>query len=210
MLEFRQVQKSYGGQPILTIPVLQMEKGIYWLQGANGSGKTTLLRMIAGLLPFEGDIRIDSVSLQAGPLAYRRSVSWADAEPLYPDFLTGDDLIAFYRGIRRPSAGQVESLTDRFGMRSYLSSPLGRWSSGMTKKLSLLLAFMGRSSWILLDEPLVTLDQETIPELYTMIREWHGQEGTAFLLSSHQDLHAGGMPAAQKLQIKDKTMQLIP
>ena len=209
MLEFRQVQKSYGGQPILTIPDLRMEKGIYWVQGANGSGKTTLFRMIAGLLPFKGDIRIDSVSLQAAPLAYRRSVSWADAEPLYPDFLTGDDLIAFYRGIRRPVPGQVERLTERFGMRPYLSSPLRGWSSGMIKKLSLVLAFMGRSSWVLLDEPLVTLGRETLPELYAVIGEWHRDGAASFVISSHQDIYADGLPMTQKMQIQNMSIRLI-
>jgi ABC-2 type transport system ATP-binding protein len=209
MLEFKQVQKSYGNEPILTIPVLQLEKGIYWLQGVNGSGKTTLFRMIAGLVPFTGELRMDGVSLQAEPLSYRRLVSWADAEPLYPDFITGEDLIAFYREIRQPAAGEVEQLAERFGMRSYLSTPLGKWSSGMTKKLSLLLAFMGRSSWILLDEPLVTLDRETLPELYAMIGERHRQGNVSFLFSSHQEISSGGMPSAQKLQIRDKTIQLI-
>jgi ABC-2 type transport system ATP-binding protein len=208
MLELIQVQKSYGGRPILTIPSLRLEKGIYWLQGANGSGKTTLLRMIAGLLPFEGDVRMNGISLQRDPLTYRRSVSWADAEPLYPDFITGEDLVAFYQDIRRPPPGEAEGLTDRFGMRSYLSSPLGGWSSGMTKKLSLLLAFMGRSSWVLLDEPLVTLDRETIPELYTLVREWQQRWDTSFLLSSHQDISANEMPLTRKLQIKDKVIRL--
>jgi hypothetical protein len=31
-------------------------------------------------------------------------IGWVDAEPLYPDFLTGEDLLAFYRDI--PSIGR--------------------------------------------------------------------------------------------------------
>ncbi len=81
MLELCQVQKSYGGEKILDIPDLQLSEGVYWLRGVNGSGKTTLLRLLAGLLPFKGDVRVRNHSLRATPVAYRRMISWADAEP---------------------------------------------------------------------------------------------------------------------------------
>jgi ABC-2 type transport system ATP-binding protein len=108
MLQFTGVEKSYGSAKILDIPSLELPPAIYWLQGPNGSGKTTLLRMLAGILPFRGQIRLQGVSPKHDPVAYRRLICWADAEPLYPEFLTGEDLLAFYRGIIRPPAGQVE------------------------------------------------------------------------------------------------------
>jgi ABC-2 type transport system ATP-binding protein len=208
MLEFIQTQKAYGDHLVLSIPSLRLEKGVYWLQGANGSGKTTLLRMAAGLLPFQGDIRVDGCSLRRDPVGYRRSISWSDAEPLYPGFITGEEIISFYQDIRHPFPGQVGELVTRFGMQSYLSSPLGGWSSGMTKKLALLLALMGRPSWVLLDEPLVTLDREAIPELYALILEMGRRQGVGFLLSSHQDIDAGGILSPQKLHTKGQTIYL--
>ena len=56
MLQLMSVKKNYGKHLVLEISSLQLNSGIYWVKGANGSGKTTLLKMIAGLLPFEGDI----------------------------------------------------------------------------------------------------------------------------------------------------------
>jgi ABC-2 type transport system ATP-binding protein len=58
MLQFTGVEKSYGSTKVLEIPSLELPFGIYWLQGPNGSGKTTLLRMLAGILPFRGQIRL--------------------------------------------------------------------------------------------------------------------------------------------------------
>jgi ABC-2 type transport system ATP-binding protein len=104
MLQFTGVEKSYGSTKVLEIPSLELPFGIYWLQGPNGSGKTTLLRMLAGILPFRGQIRLRGCSLRQKPVAYRRLIGWVDAEPLYPDFLTGEDLLAFYRDI--PSIGR--------------------------------------------------------------------------------------------------------
>ena len=208
MLEFLQVQKSYGDRPILSIPSLQLDKGIYWLQGSNGSGKTTLLRMIAGLLPFRGDIILNGTSLRRSPVEYRRAVSWADAEPLYPDFLKGRDLVAFYQEIRKASPQQVDSLLQLFQVKSFLSAPIGTYSSGMVKKLSLVLSFIGNPSLITLDEPLVTLDRESIPALYSLISSSYLEKNTSFLISSHQDLATGALPEERILSVSGQTLSL--
>jgi ABC-2 type transport system ATP-binding protein len=144
MLQFNGVEKSFGSSMVFTIPSLELPSAVYWLQGPNGSGKTTLLRVLAGILPFRGQIRLRGISLGRDPVAYRRLVGWADAEPLYPDFLTGEDLLAFYRDIIRPPAGQLDDLIERLGVSSWLGSKAVTWSAGMCKKISFLLALMGR------------------------------------------------------------------
>jgi ABC-2 type transport system ATP-binding protein len=68
MLSFQQVKKSYSDRLVLDVPSLALGDGIYWLKGHNGSGKTTLLRMIAGLIPFKGDVLYDSLSLKKNPV----------------------------------------------------------------------------------------------------------------------------------------------
>ena len=209
MLEILQVQKWYGDRPVLSIPSLQLPEGIYWLRGSNGSGKTTFLRMIAGLLPFRGDIVIKAISLRRQPVDYRRSVSWADAEPLYPDFLKGRDLVAFYREVRRASAQQVDELTDLFQVRSYLPAPIGTYSSGMVKRLSLVLAFIGHPVLITLDEPLVTLDQDSIPLLYDLITRSYREYNTSFLISSHQDIATGALQEEKVLRAAEQTITCL-
>lgn len=207
MLRIIKTQKKYNHEPVLDIPLLQVEKGIYWLQGINGSGKTTLLRMIAGLTPFEGEIFINDISSRKSPVLYRRQVSWADAEPLYPPFITGRELIDFYCNIRKGSARQADLLIEQFGVRSYLSNPIGSYSSGMIKRLSLLLALVGQPSLILLDEPLATLDTEVTGLLPEIMNQRYQELGTSFIFSSHQAFPGHALAVDGRLLLTSKNIQ---
>jgi len=207
MLQFEQVHKSYDQHAVLEIPSLLLEKNIYWLQGPNGSGKTTFLRMLAGLIPFKGDILLNGVNLRENPLPYRRLVSFAEAEPLYPSFITGNELVSFYKEIRKAESTQTDMLVNFFRMHRFLPQNVGSYSSGMIKKLSLLLAFIGRPSLILLDEPLSTLDESAVHHMPDLISAYHKEFGTSFIFSSHQPFNAYST-AIKKILITDQTLQL--
>lgn len=209
MLQFTNVRKSYHGRCVLEIPGLHLERGIYWLQGANGSGKTTLLRLIAGLTPFTGDIILNEVSIKREPVTFRQQVSWAEAEPLYPLYVRGEELVAFYQSVRKASSEQVKEIISIFRVDHFLSSAIGTYSSGMVKRLSLLLAFIGHPSLILLDEPLTTLEADMVPDVLQLIRRTHLSADTAFLLSSHHNLDQQFLPITNKLVLADQKVQVL-
>jgi ABC-2 type transport system ATP-binding protein len=214
MLQFRSFYKRYGSKLVLDIPDLCLETGLYWLQGPNGSGKTTLLRILAGILPFNGDVflkspnQVSPVSLRQSPTPYRRLIAWADAEPQYPGFLTGYELLDFYRNILHPEAAQVKRLIEGFGVGAWLDTRTAAWSSGMTKKLSLILAFLGTPSLILLDEPLTTLDESGRTALSEFITGYQRDPGTSFMISSHQDIGFGMLPVTQSLNLFNGSIEL--
>jgi ABC-2 type transport system ATP-binding protein len=208
MLQFANVYKSYDQQPVLEISSLKLERNVYWLQGINGSGKTTFLSMLAGLIPFKGDILLDGINLRKKPLSYRRLVNFAEAEPLYPDFITGLELVSFYQDIRKAANIQTDLLVNIFKMHRFLSMPVGTYSSGMIKKLSLLLAFIGKPSLILLDEPLATLDEGSVHVLPDLIRAYNKEFKTCFIFSSHQPFKSYSL-AINKILITEQSLQFI-
>ena len=210
MLQFQNFTKSYGNYPALKIENLQLQAGIYWIKGVNGSGKSTLLKSIAGILAFDGDILIDNgISIKKQPVAYRKLVNFAEAEPIFPDFLTGSEMIALFADAKDAPTGQEEHYIKSMGMQSFVERPVGTYSSGMMKKLSLLLAFLGKPKLILLDEPLITIDTVSLAVLNTWIKERHEQEGTSFLLSSHQILEDGSLPVSGELLVEYQTLKFI-
>ncbi len=208
MLQFDRVYKTYNQQPVLDISHLKLERNIYWLKGINGSGKTTLLSILAGLIPFKGDILLDGINLRSDPVSYRNLVNFAEAEPLYPDFITGQELVCFYQKIRKAATVQIDMLINLFKMHHFLKSPIGTYSSGMVKKLSLLLAFIGKPSLLLLDEPMATLDEESIQILPGLINAYHKEFKTGFIFSSHQSMNTFSLTTHQIL-MTDHSLQLI-
>lgn len=195
MLTFTNVTKSYSGRTVLTIPALTVQPGIHYVRGGNGSGKTTLFRTCAGLLPFSGQILLDNhYEISRDPVAYRLRVNYAEAEPQYPGFLSPRDLTYFVGKTKRAPDGQIDSLAEVLGVDQFWTAPSSTFSSGMLKKLALLLAFLGRPRLILLDEPLTTLDRATAGRLFDLIRRYRTEQDVTFLLTSHQDVTLTDLP----------------
>lgn len=205
MLLVKDYKKSFGSDLVLDVPFLQLDPALYWIQGGNGSGKTTFLKSVAGLLPFTGEIYVDDLSIRKHRRLYTACVNYAGAEPEYPDFLTGNDLVRFYAGTKKGNEKMVGTLSAAFGMNNYLGNKISSYSSGMTKKLALLLAFIGESKLILLDEPFSTLDVEAAGVLQSVINE-KVSAGILFCISSHQPVTIPHVP----LSVQAKTILRQP
>ena len=208
MLHFSQFEKSYFDHLVLKIDNIKLPEGVFWIKGSNGTGNSTFLKAIAGILSFKGDIAIGTVYLKNHGVSYRRLVNFAAAEPLFPEFLSGAEMIALFAKAKGAGAGQVEILVTEMGMQGYINNPLGSYSSGMLKKLSLVLAFLGKPKLILLDEPLNTIDAESLEVLYSWIKEKHEKDKISFLLSSHQPLDEFKLPGLKQINIVDKKLIL--
>ena len=61
---------------------------------------------------------------------------------------------------------------------------------------------------ILLDEPLNTIDVESLEILYRWIKEKYQNEKISFLLSSHQPLDELKLPGLKQINIQDKKIIL--
>ncbi|KAA5546700.1 ABC transporter ATP-binding protein [Adhaeribacter rhizoryzae] len=206
MLTFRGFRKYFGDNLILAIPELTVPAGIHWIKGQNGSGKTTLFRVLGGLIPYQGDILLNqSINLQAQPLLHRRHINLGEAAPLYPGFLTGTELVNLFSQAHKAPADQAATLIKYFNA-DYLHQPVRAYSSGMLKKLSLMLAFIGQPSLILLDEPLATLDTATVELVYNLMQEYNSKHQTSFLVTSHQDSQMTQLPLTATWLVQNQTL----
>ncbi|WP_447641337.1 MULTISPECIES: ATP-binding cassette domain-containing protein [Chitinophagaceae] len=208
MLQISNYKKSYGKKIVLAIENCLLDQGIYWIQGVNGSGKSTLLRSIAGILSFNGTIVWNGLDSVKEGIAYRSKVNFGDAEPMFPGFLTGNELIKMFLDVKKAPLGQEKNLVADLQMEYYLDTTVSTYSSGMLKKLSLLLSFLGNPELIILDEPFITIDVATLETVYSWIKKSWREKHITFLLSSHQTIDPTAFPELIKMQITDKNLML--
>ena len=209
MLQFDTVQKHYGNFLAIDIPSLTVADGVYWLQGENGSGKTSFLKMIGGLHPFTGDISLNGSGIKKNRVSFLQKVNYAEAEPLYPSFLTGKDLVKLYCETKKINEQQALELLGQLHITDAYNKPLGAYSSGMLKKLSLVLAFTGNPKWILLDEPLITLDTNAVEFICSLINTSYAQKGISFIITSHQPFQDNTLHLTGTMVAANQTISLI-
>ena len=185
MLRFEGLGKSYGTRAIFQSAHLNLDTGVYALQGPNGIGKSTLLGLLAGALPADaGDVWIDGVSLTHAPLAARQRLSYVpDESPIYP-FMTGRELLNFVAMAKKTVImPDMLTLVNGFGLDAYLNTSFSALSLGTQKKLLLSAAWIGEPSVLLLDEPSNGLDVDARIFLAKLLQE-KGRR-SAILFSTH-------------------------
>lgn len=208
MLSIKNYSKSYNGKEVLSFPEHSFEKGIYLVQGINGSGKTTLFKSVSGIIKFKGDCTINDVNLKNNPIDYRRLINYCEAEPLFPGFLTGMELISFTAKAKNSSEGEVNSLSEVFGIKEFWNNPISTYSSGMLKKTALTMAFCGSPKIILLDEPFTTIDQETTKRLCGLINDYN-TKGCTFIISAHQIKETIAIDFDDTVLVSERTLKSI-
>lgn len=209
MLQFEKVKKYYGTFLALDIPTFSLDHGLWWLKGENGSGKTTFLKLIAGLLPFNGDISINNkYSIRKQRQQFVRLVNYAEAEPLYPTFLTARDLVELYVKTKGGDINEARESLKQLNVLDAYERPLGSYSSGMIKKVSIVLAFIGEPEFILLDEPLITIDATSVETICSMINR-KSEQGISFIISSHQEVNKQQLTFAGMLKAENRAITFV-
>ena len=185
MLEVQGLRKMYGKNlAVDQVSFFVPDGRIGILLGPNGAGKSTIIKSIAGLLRYEGLIRIQGIPSRE--LAAKRIFGYVPEIPSMFEALSVREHIEYIRMAYRSSITdqEVESLLQRFEMTDKADKLGGELSKGMMQKVSILCALAVKPQVILFDEPMVGLDPQAIRELKEVILELKSQ-GVTVLISTH-------------------------
>jgi iron complex transport system ATP-binding protein len=163
------------------------------LVGPNGAGKTTLVRALAGLLPFDGDIRLDGRPLASfGARERARRIAYLPQGNTFHWPLTAATVIALGRMPHGDPFSQP-SAEDRIAVAQALAAtettslaerPVTVLSGGERARVALARALATQASVLLVDEPTVSLDPRHQLVVMNQLRE-AARSGGAVLCVAH-------------------------
>jgi ABC-2 type transport system ATP-binding protein len=152
------------------------------LLGRNGAGKSTALAVLLGLRrPDAGCARLFGVDPRR--TGARQLIGVTLQESAFPATLRVRELVELVRA-HYPFPAPAAALLERFGLAGMSSRQLGGLSGGERRRVAVALAFAGRPSVVVLDEPTAGLDGESRRSVWAAIRA-HADEGGTVLLTTH-------------------------
>ncbi|MDC3056512.1 heme ABC exporter ATP-binding protein CcmA [Pelagibacteraceae bacterium] len=159
------------------------------LKGKNGSGKTTLLKAILNIIePSAGSIYWKGKLLKKNLYDFYNNVTYIADSTSSLTKLTVKDNIKIWKKIflSNINDSQIETALKTLNLENYLNQKAGRLSLGERKKLEFLrLIIENKKLWVL-DEPLSSLDEDSI-ELMKQTFEDHCSKEGSIIFSSHQN-----------------------
>ncbi len=172
MLRLQGVRVSYE-EPVLRGVDLDVAAGeIVCILGPSGGGKSTLLRAVAGLVPAEGVIEVDGVSM-AGVPPHRRGVGMMFQHDLLFPHLDVAGNVGF--GLRRADPRRVDEMLELVGLTGFGPRSTDTLSGGQAQRVALARALAPQPRVLLLDEPFGALDAvlkaELVLEVQLLLRE---------------------------------------
>lgn len=191
-LEVHDVQKSYGGAPVLRDINLSIEEGEFVaIIGYSGAGKTTLMSLLAGLIkPDAGTVKLEGREME-GPGPDRgivfQNYSLLPWLTVYENVaLAVDQVFPSWSAEQRRK--HVEHYVRMVNLEPAMKKVPRELSGGMRQRVSVARTLALQPRILLLDEPLSALDALTRGTLQEEIsRIWQEDRRTVVLITNDPD-----------------------
>jgi ABC-2 type transport system ATP-binding protein len=182
--------KNYQDVKALDDLSLRIRTGeLFGLLGPNGAGKTTTLQILCGLLkPTSGTASICSYDVLKEPAKIKDLIGVCIQETAVYPYLTGAENIDLFGNLYTMDKEILNTrrtmLLNKLGLLDDAKRKAGKYSGGMKRRLSLLLALIHDPQIAFLDEPTVAMDPQSRHAVWDFIKELKNQ-GKTIILTTH-------------------------
>lgn len=203
VLEATDVEKTFGAGETATRVLRGVSAAIVSgefvaLVGPSGSGKSTFLSIAGTLLtPSSGALRIAGSSvlgLHEHALSKVRNQHLGfvfQFHHLLEDFSALENVLMPVYGAHARIGSEFKvrarGLLERVGLADRLSFRPSKLSGGQKQRVAVARALVMKPGLVLADEPTGNLDRKSSDEVLVLLRELSRDEGTAFLISTHDE-----------------------
>ncbi len=203
LLQVRDLVKTFGTGEAATRVLrglsLRLDAGeMAALLGPSGSGKSTLLTILGTLMkPTSGQhvmLGEDLIAADDRALTEFRNAHIGfvfQFHNLLPDFTALENVI-FPTAVREgretaPARARGRDLLARMGLAERIHFPATNLSGGQKQRVAVARALMNSPELVLADEPTGNLDRVSAMQVMELIAQINQEEGTTFLISTHDD-----------------------
>lgn len=186
-IRFQDVSKSFGGIPVLKSASFSIEKGeICGFIGRNGSGKTVIFKLMTGLLiPDSGSVTFCGENYTSQNRFIESLGVMIETPGFIPHYSGLKNLkILNSMSVNPVPTNEIKALMLRLGLDPKNRRPVRTYSLGMRQKLGIIQAVMNKPELLVLDEPMNSLDVESVAEIRKLFSELN-QQGATIILASH-------------------------
>jgi ABC-type multidrug transport system ATPase subunit len=177
LLQAHNLSGGPGGHAVFEPLSFSWPAGLNWVCGDEGCGKTTLLRLLAG------DLKPLSGSVETPP----GGVFWLDLQGAEHDETTvqacWDSLQQHYP---HWNSALLQELSEALSMAPHSHKRLNMLSTGSRRKVMLVAALASGAAVTLLDQPFVSLDQQSIRLIKDFLSETASQPDRAWILADYE------------------------
>jgi energy-coupling factor transport system ATP-binding protein len=188
-VELWNVVVRLGGRDVLKGVTASFEPGVHVVLGRNGAGKTTLLRAIAGLVKFDGEVRVLGKSVRGlGRRELARLVAYCWQNPYYGfiEATVEDEVRAILRILGVEGDWRVAEL---LVPKELMDRDPATLSGGEAKRVSMASMLVADQPVWLLDEPFTYLDREGVEAVAKLI-EYARKKGKTVIVTLHEVFYA--------------------
>lgn len=190
MVVIENLTKNYGD--VVAVDNLSLFIGsgqVYGLLGPNGAGKTTTVRILSTLTrPTSGKAIVNDYDVVAQPLLVKSQIGVVHQTLNFDPELTGwESLLIHGMLFNMPIPAirkRAQSMLDFVDLTAVAKKPVGKYSGGMKRRLSIARALVHEPSVLILDEPTVGLDAHARRKVWDLIRRLR-DTGRTIILTSH-------------------------
>jgi ABC-2 type transport system ATP-binding protein len=151
--------------------------------GPNGAGKSTTMRLMLGLDNGKGSTTFDGKKLHEYSEPSKIVGILLEAKAFHPTRSARNHLKILAAAGNIPSK-RVDEVLEIVGLSDVAKKGPGKFSLGMSQRLGIAAAILGKPKYLILDEPANGLDPEGIAWLRDFLKKY-ADDGNAVLVSSH-------------------------
>jgi ABC-2 type transport system ATP-binding protein len=184
MIQAERLSKKYKKKYAVNDLSFTVETGkVTGFLGPNGAGKSTTMRLMLGLDAGSGKTSFDGKPLHSYAQPSKVVGILLEAKAFHPTRSARQHLkiLAAAGGI---PMSRVDEVLNIVGLEDVARKGPGKFSLGMSQRLGIAAAILGKPKYLMLDEPANGLDPEGIAWLRDFLKAY-ADEGNAVFVSSH-------------------------